>query len=71
MNEIINKFLFTADEFMPERHLNQPGFTYIVCGPFTKSKERIEKFIQTRNANYIYKNDLYKACFRRYMAYGK
>ena len=28
---------------MPEMHLRQPGFTYSVCGPFTKNKERIKK----------------------------
>ena len=27
---------------MPEIHLRQPGFTYRVCVPFTKSKERIQ-----------------------------
>ena len=32
---------------MPEMHLKQPGFTYSACGPFTKNKERIEKFMQT------------------------
>ena len=24
-------------------HLKQPGITYIVCGPFTKNKEKIKK----------------------------
>ena len=33
---------------MPEMHLKCPGFTYSACGPFTKNKERIEKFMQTR-----------------------
>ena len=47
MNEIINKFLLVGDTFMPEMHLKQPGFTYSTCGPFTKNKERIEKFMQT------------------------
>ena len=47
MNEIINKFLLVGDTFMPEMHLKQPGFTYSDCGPFTKNKERIEKFMQT------------------------
>ena len=27
---------------MPEIHLKQPGFTYSVCGPFTKNEERTE-----------------------------
>ena len=47
MIEIVNKFLLVGDKFMPEMHLKQPGFTYSACGPFTKNKERIEKFIQT------------------------
>ena len=29
---------------MSEMHLKQPGFTYSACNPFTKNKERIEKF---------------------------
>ena len=35
------------------------------------SKERIEKFEETGNKNYIYRNDFDKACFQRDMAYGK
>ena len=49
MNETVNKFLLVGDKFMPEMHLRQPGFTYSACGPFTKNKERIEKFMQTEN----------------------
>ena len=56
---------------MPEMHLKQPGFTYSACGPFTKNKERIEKFMQTGNTGFIYKNELGKACFQHYMAHGK
>ena len=69
MNEIVNKFLLTGDKFMPEMHLRQPGFTYSACGPFTKNKERIKKFKQTGDTNYICKNELDKACFQRDMAY--
>ena len=32
---------------MTEMHLKQPGFTYSVCGPFTKNKDRIQKFRET------------------------
>ena len=71
MNEIINKFLLVGDKFMPEMHLKQPGFTYSACGPFTKNKERIEKFMQTGNTDFVYKNELDKACFQHNMAYGK
>ena len=71
MNEIINKFLLVGEKFMPEMHLKQPGFTYSACGPFTKNKERIEKFMQTGDTNFIYKNELDKPCFQHDMAYGK
>ena len=71
MNEIVNKFLLVGDKFMPEMHLRQPGFTYSACGPFTKNKERIEKFMKTRNTDFIYRNKLDKACFQHNMAYGK
>ena len=71
MNEIVNKFLLVGDTFMPKMHLKQPGFTYSACGPFTKNKERIEKFMQTGSTDFIYKNELDKACFQHDMAYGK
>ena len=70
MNEIINKFSLAGDKFMPEMHLKQPGFTYSACGPFTKNKERNQKFWETGNTSYIYKNELDKACFQHDMAYG-
>ena len=56
MNEIINNFLLVDDNFMPEMHLKQPGFTYSACGPFTKNKEIIEKFMKIGNTDFIYKN---------------
>ena len=58
MNEIINKFLLAGDKSMREMHLRQPGFTYSACGPFTRNKKRIEKFMQTGNTDFIYKNEL-------------
>ena len=68
MNEIVNKFLLAGDQFMPEMCLKQPGFTYSACGPFTKNKERIEKFSQMGNTDFIYKNELDKACFQHKMS---
>ena len=53
MNKIVNKFFLAGDKFMPEMHLKQLGFTYSACGPFTRNKERIEKFIQTGNTDFI------------------
>ena len=55
---------------MPEMHLKQLRFTYSACGPFTKNKERIKKFKETGDTNYIYKNELDKACFQQDIAYG-
>ena len=69
VNEIVNKFLLVGDKSIAEMHLNQPGFTYSACGPFTKSKQRIQKFKETRDTSYIYKNELDKACFQHDMAY--
>ena len=56
MNEIVNKVLLVGDKFMLEMHLKQPGFAYSACGPFTKNKERIQKFKETRDTKYIYRN---------------
>ena len=70
MNETVNRFLLAGDKFMPEMHLKQPGFTYSACGPFTKNKERIQKFKETGDTKYIYRNELDKACFQHDMAYG-
>ena len=65
MNEIVNKFLPEGDKFMPEMHLKQFGFTYTPCSPFIKKKikdkERTEKFLQTGNTDFIYKNETNKA----------
>ena len=63
MNEIVNKFLLAGDKFMLEMHLKQPGFTYSACGPFTKNKERIQKFKETGDTSYIYKNEMIKLVF--------
>ena len=63
MNDIVNKILLVGDKFMPEMHLKQSGFTYSACGLFTRNKEKIEKFLQTGNADFIYRNELDKACF--------
>ena len=71
MTEIVYTFLLVRDKFMQEMHLKQPGFTYSACRPFIKNKKRIEKLIQTGNTNFVYKNELDKACFQHDIAYGK
>ena len=70
MNNTINKRLLAGDNFMPEIHLRQPQFTYSACGPFTKHEQKIQKFKETGDRNYIYKNDLDKACFAHDAAYS-
>ena len=64
MNEIVDKFLLLGDKFMPEIHFKQLGLTYSAFGPFTRNKERIEKFIQTGNTDFIYRNELDKTCLQ-------
>ena len=51
-------------------HLKQSGFTYSVCGPFTKHRVRIQKFTETGNLKYLYRKELYKACFAHNAAYS-
>ena len=70
MNNLINKFLLVRDKFMPEIHLRQPQFTYSACGAFTRHEERIQKFKETDDTNYVFKNELEKACFVRDAAYS-
>ena len=36
----------------------------------SQNKERIKKIKETRDSRYIYQNELDKACFQHYMAYG-
>ena len=51
-------------------HLRQPGFTYSLCGPFTKNKKRIQKFEESEDSRNIYQNELDKARFQHDVAYG-
>ena len=69
-SNVINKFLSVGDKYMPEIHLRQSQFTYSACGPFTKHQQRIQKFKETGDTNYIYMNELDKACFTHDAAYS-
>ena len=69
MNEIVNMFLLAGAKVMPEMRLRWPGFIYSACGPFTKIKKRIRKFKETGDSQYIYQNEVGKACFQPHMAY--
>ena len=44
-----------------------PEFTYSVCGPFAKEYKNKKK---PGDSWYIYQNEVDKACFQYYMAYG-
>ena len=44
-------------------HLTQPGFTYSACVPFTKNKERIEKFKETDTQAIATKMNLIRLVF--------
>ena len=61
MNNIINKYLLAGDKFMPQ---------FTCSGSFTKHKERIQKFKETGDTNYIYKNELDEACFAHDATYS-
>ena len=70
MNNISNEFLLARDKFMSEMHFRLPQFTYSACGPFTKHKQRIQKFKETEDTNFVYKNELDKVCFVHDAAYS-
>ena len=70
MNKIINKFLLIGGKFMPELHLKLPEFTYSACEPFTKDRERIQKFRETGKLKHLYRNELDKACFAHDAVYS-
>ena len=66
MNEVVNKISLAGDQFMPEMYLRQPGFTHSTCGPFTKNKEKLQKFKELLNL----KQTIDKACFQHDIACG-
>ena len=55
---------------MPKMHLRQPQFTSSTFGPFAKHKQRLQKLKETGDTNYIYRNELDKACFAHDAAYS-
>ena len=69
MKKITNAFSLTGDNFLPELHLKQLGFTYSGCGPFTKHLERIQQFKEIGHLKYLYKNELDKTCFLHDVAF--
>ena len=63
MNEILNKFLQAGDKFMPELHLKNNLDLPIVFVVHYQKQGKIEKFMLTGNTDFIYRNELNKACF--------
>ena len=55
---------------MSQLYLKQPGFTYSACEPFTKLRERIQKFKETGNLKHLCRNELDKTCFAHDAAYS-
>ena len=57
----VNKYIFTGGrEIYARNPFKTTRFTYGACGPFTKNKERVKKFMQTGNTDFIYKMNLIK-----------
>ena len=50
--------------------LRQPQFTYHAWKPFTKNKERIQKFKETEDLRYMYQKKLEKTYFQHDLADG-
>ena len=63
MNEVVNRFLLAGHKLMPEMHLQQPGFTYAACDPFTKNKERFEKLCRQEIPTLITEMSLIRLVF--------
>ena len=70
LNEIVKKFLLAGDQFRPEMHLKQPGFTYSPCELFTKKKKEFKNLKKQKIQNIFDELELNKACVQHDMAYG-
>ena len=55
--------MLAGDKFIPTLDLIQSGFAKSPCGQSTKHPERIQKFKETGDSNYILKGELDKAYF--------
>ena len=71
MNEIANRFLLVGDKFMREMYLNSLVLLTVIVGHLPKTKKEMKSLCRTGNTDFIYKNELDKACFQHDMAYGK
>ena len=69
MNEKVNNFLLAGDNFMSEMHLRTQNL-YTVLVDHLQKNERIQKFKETGDSQYIYQNEPDNACFPHDMAFG-
>ena len=70
MNKIINKCLLAGEKFMPKLHLRKSELIYSASRPFTKHRDMVKRLSKTGDLNYIYKNELDKACFAHDATYA-
>ena len=66
MNEIVNKEINLCQKCI----WNNAVLLIVLVVYSQKKKERIGKFMQTGNTDFIYKNEVDKACFQHDMTYG-
>ena len=67
---MVNNFLLAGDKYMPEMPIRQPDFKQSAYGPFTKNKERIQKFKETRDSRFTYQNVRDNAGLQHDIVYG-
>ena len=65
MNEIVNMIILYLKSIW-----NNTDLLIVLVDHLPKNKERIQKFKETGDTKYIYRNELDKACFQHDMAYG-
>ena len=70
MNKIFKKSLLARDKSIPWMYLRRVEFKYSACGPFTKHKERIQKFKETGVSRRIYQHKIDETCFQHDLGYG-
>ena len=55
MNEIVHKFLLAGYIFMPELHLKEPGFTYILVIHSINTKKKLKIYADKKHSFYLQK----------------
>ena len=63
MNEIVNKFLLAGQQFIPNLHVKQLGFTYSACGPIIKTTKELKNLCRPEMKTISSKMILIKSAF--------